>query len=523
MKTATLILLILPCLLGAQDCMENYNNLMKEAKRLTDRKNPDYQQAIKIYSVANNAAKDCGQDKSGDINQALGALFTKIDGQRKTAEAAQQKAEDAVKKMQAAEAAKAAANKDKAKAEEGEKKALYLAEQRAVEAEKALKVAEHERELAKEAQEISKAAEKKAEEAKATTEVALAKADRVLSRIYFYGPNKDMAISKDEGTKKYGIIDRQGNLIVDYEYAARPEYKEKLNAFMSKEKNMTYVFDQDKRYVYANEIKAVTNKTTFVHLEKLSGIPKDFSSFANAEILVLKESLSTFLKKRRVGFNRERKVFKKIPKEIETFQNLRKLTLKFTDIDLIPEELMNLSTLEYINLSKCTYLKHLPEDWSKLKNLKELELAFCFRLKELPKSISRLPNLEALNIGSCGDAFINDFSMLSQLPNLKKLNASGSQQQETLSETIGLLGNLEVLDLHGWVKLKRLPERIGHLKKLKLLQLYACPELDRLPESIVNLKNLMVLDLTETNCSISYIEKLREQMPWCTIYYSKTK
>jgi len=123
---------------------------MKEAKRLMDRKNPDYQQAIKIYSVANNAAKDCGQDKSGEINQALGALFTKIDGQRKTAKTAQQKAEDAVKKMQAAEAAKTAANKGKAKAEEGEKKALYLAEQRAAEAEKALKVAEHERELAKE-------------------------------------------------------------------------------------------------------------------------------------------------------------------------------------------------------------------------------------------------------------------------------------------------------------------------------------------------------------------------------------
>ena len=150
MKTIVLILFLLPCLLSAQDCIENYNNLMKEAKRLMDRKNPDYQQAIKIYSVANNAAKDCGQDKSGEINQALGALFTKIDGQRKTAEAAQQKAEDAVKKMQAAEAAKTAANKGKAKAEEGEKKALYLAEQRAAEAEKALKVAEHERELAKE-------------------------------------------------------------------------------------------------------------------------------------------------------------------------------------------------------------------------------------------------------------------------------------------------------------------------------------------------------------------------------------
>ena len=97
---------------------------MKEAKKLTSQKIPDYQKAIKIYSVAVGTAKDCGVDKTDEVNKALGALFTKIDGQRKTAEAAQKMAENAQKMAEA----------EKEKAE----KALKLVEKKEAETKKAL-------------------------------------------------------------------------------------------------------------------------------------------------------------------------------------------------------------------------------------------------------------------------------------------------------------------------------------------------------------------------------------------------
>jgi len=82
----------------------------------------------------------------------------------------------------------------------------------------------------------------------------------------------------------------------------------------------------------------------------------------------------------------------------------------WVQLDVVPESLVNLTTLRYLSLAICTRLQSLEHDsfcFQKLPNLEELDLETAKQLSELPTSLGSLYNLRKLNIRAC-PAFIPD-------------------------------------------------------------------------------------------------------------------
>lgn len=62
---------------------------------------------------------------------------------------------------------------------------------------------------------------------------------------------------------------------------------------------------------------------------------------------------------------------------------------------------INLSSLEYLNLSHCSRLESFPEILGNMKNITQLTLEYT-AIRELPYSIGNLPRLRSLTLHSCG-------------------------------------------------------------------------------------------------------------------------
>ncbi|XP_074588587.1 LOW QUALITY PROTEIN: putative disease resistance RPP13-like protein 1 [Curcuma longa] len=81
----------------------------------------------------------------------------------------------------------------------------------------------------------------------------------------------------------------------------------------------------------------------------------------------------------------------------ESLKCLRVLHLCDTSIDSLPDSLMKLFHLKYLDLDR-TKIRRLPESIGCLANLQTLSLQWCKLLRELPKGITRLSNLRCLRI-----------------------------------------------------------------------------------------------------------------------------
>lgn len=94
----------------------------------------------------------------------------------------------------------------------------------------------------------------------------------------------------------------------------------------------------------------------------------------------------------------------------------RKLDLKNKQLTSLPESIGDLTSLTSVDL-RTNRLASLPESISNLTRLTHLYLS-SNQLTSLPKSITNLINLTDLD--SCDNPIV-DFSILQDLPNLKKL------------------------------------------------------------------------------------------------------
>lgn len=131
----------------------------------------------------------------------------------------------------------------------------------------------------------------------------------------------------------------------------------------------------------------------------------------------------------------------------------------------IPDIIMEIKTLEELNLSENKNIKRLPESIGNLKSLRVLELRWL-SLEELPESIGNLTYLHKLDL---------TYNWLQYLP-----------------QSIGNLINLRELILYG-NNLKALPKSVENLKNLKKLNLTK-NLLEEVPKFLSNLKHLR--DLT---------------------------
>ncbi len=186
-------------------------------------------------------------------------------------------------------------------------------------------------------------------------------------------------------------------------------------------------------------------------------------------------------------------------KQIDRLTALSKLTISGEDaITAIPETIINLKNLKYLEIESAYDPITLSEHIGKISTLKELHLYSLQKLNKIPQSIGKLISLEVLDIRHCKGGYLEKKGLiipesLGQLVHLKKLEISNCNLKE-VAAYIGNLTSLEALDLSN-NQLKDLPESIGDLQKLTQLEI-DYNHFESIPEGVCKLRNLVDLDIS---------------------------
>nr|AAN23086.1 putative rp3 protein [Zea mays] len=140
------------------------------------------------------------------------------------------------------------------------------------------------------------------------------------------------------------------------------------------------------------------------------------------------------------------------------------------------EVLQHLTGLHTLEIFKCTDLTHLPESIHCPTTFCRLLITGCHNLRVLPDWLVELKSLQSLNIDSC-DA-------------LQHLTISSLTSLTCLPESMQHLTSLRTLNLCRCNELTHLPEWLGELSVLQKLWLQDCRGLTSLPQSIQRLTAL---------------------------------
>jgi Leucine-rich repeat (LRR) protein len=185
---------------------------------------------------------------------------------------------------------------------------------------------------------------------------------------------------------------------------------------------------------------------------------------------------------------------KSIPIWIESIKELEKLTIKYSDIEFLPEGIFRLPNIKIIEIVDNNTDIVIPElTTSYTSSLEELKIIHSL-VEKIPRSIGKLSNLTKLDLESNNIETIPE--SLWDLSKLTYLNL-GTNQINNISGSIGKLLNLTYLNLSG-NEFEHLPESIVHLQKLTEFMINF-GILSDLPDSIGNLSNLERLYISGTN------------------------
>ena len=187
------------------------------------------------------------------------------------------------------------------------------------------------------------------------------------------------------------------------------------------------------------------------------------------------------------------------PREKERLTELKELNLSCCDLECLPNEFVNLQSLEKLNLNSFNPIRdnifkfqEFPKVLCELKNLKELDLERC-DFKTLPDEFVNLQNLEKLNLTwNKFQEFPKIVDILTRLKNLKVLYLCECGLN-SLPDEFANLQSLEKLDLRG-NNFYGFPKALYGLKNLKELNIEYC-SLKTLPDEFTNLQSLEGLEL----------------------------
>ncbi|KAL6205932.1 hypothetical protein ACLB2K_023184 [Fragaria x ananassa] len=145
---------------------------------------------------------------------------------------------------------------------------------------------------------------------------------------------------------------------------------------------------------------------------------------------------------------------------LSRFKLLRTLDLEDVQIDKLPDAVVYLLNLRYLNLRGCSLITQLPESIGRLRNLQFLNIRDT-RIESLPQGITKLLNLRHLIMHrSAGNSLVFKFSSGTKAPSniCQLLNLQCLITIESEGDTIRLTGNLTQLTTLGISKLKETDE-----------------------------------------------------------------
>jgi hypothetical protein len=200
-----------------------------------------------------------------------------------------------------------------------------------------------------------------------------------------------------------------------------------------------------------------------------------------------------------------------IPPEIENLDALENLILYGSGLETLCSEFGNLKNLRYLDIS---YHGMIPAELGNLSSLEYLKFTESYLVK-LPPDIGRLGSLVTLDLS--GAYFDSLPPEIGNLNSLKHLDLSGTYITG-LPPEIGNLSSLMNLNLSS-SQIENLPIQIGNLQNLKVLSLWNCERIESIPQEISNLDKLERLELIGTQISLEDVEYIREALPNCQVIH----
>ena len=191
--------------------------------------------------------------------------------------------------------------------------------------------------------------------------------------------------------------------------------------------------------------------------------------------------------------------FSRLHSSIGTFSEMNFLTeLNFSESGIreLPISIGSLTSLETLNLSKCSKFEKFPDIFFvNMRHLKMLRLSRS-GIKELPTSIQCLEALESLWLSGCSN-FEKFPEIQKNMENLLKLDLDVSGIKE-LSCLIGHLPRLQSLLLRTCKNLRSVPSGILQLESLKACYINDCSNLEIFPEIMEDMEHSKGLSLRES-------------------------
>jgi hypothetical protein len=156
-----------------------------------------------------------------------------------------------------------------------------------------------------------------------------------------------------------------------------------------------------------------------------------------------------------------------------TFKHLRVLVFAEVQFEELPNLIVNLRHLRYLDLQCNRKIKYLPNSFCKLVNLQTLHLGRCDQLVELPRGVNGLVNLMWLDLTT--------------------------QQKYSFRRGFAGWSSLVFLQLDNCLELTSLTDEIGNLAALREIRIFNCPKLASLPSALRQLSTLQRLFIN--NCA----------------------
>ncbi|KAI3948667.1 hypothetical protein MKW98_027733 [Papaver atlanticum] len=233
------------------------------------------------------------------------------------------------------------------------------------------------------------------------------------------------------------------------------------------------------------------------------------------DLLCIKE-----LKKLKIGwFSEEPYLFLFSIEQRDSISSLKRLGILEIDgcsnVKYPPQQLQHLSMLTHLVLSNMgTEMEALPEWLVNLSSLQSLVIMNCrglvylLRQEEGMRRFTGLRYLKIVRISEEPDVFLSEAQGIQHLSSLTELEIHGWPNLESLPRQLQHLTNLSELRIENFDGLESLPEWLGNLSSLYILWISSCKNLMHLPSkktmlSLTTLERLYIFDcpLLEERCT----------------------